>query len=41
MIDYIDDIKRKGAKISYIGEMYIEELKNFEKKAIGKNYSGF
>lgn len=27
-------IKRKGAKISHIGELYIEELKNFEKKVM-------
>lgn len=27
-------IKRKGAKISHIGEMYIEELKTFEKRVM-------
>lgn len=32
-------IKRKGAKISHIGEMYIEELKAFEKKVIGFSYN--
>lgn len=32
-------IKRKGAKISHIGEMYIEELKAFEKNVIGFSYN--
>lgn len=36
---HIGYIKRKGAKISHIGEMYIEELKAFEKNVIGFSYS--
>ena len=36
-------IKRKGAKVSHIGELYIEELKSIRKSnvVIGTPYNGF